>query len=293
MLATPKGRRIVLAVVAIVLLAVAGWWLWENKLRPRYPVGPTVRIATWNLRQFSESRKGMDVSAIADVIRSNQFDLVAIQEVKKDGEAVDRLLNILGSPWRAASLSDVTGNHERFAFIYNSDHVSEIGTPRFIATADAVIFDRVPYQQSFRAGNFDFMLITVHLYYGEGREGRERRRREVETLARFVKKYASFAQEHDVIVLGDLNETRGQENLRYFTSEGWESLNVEPTNLGSKEVYDNLLIDPKYTREWNGRAGAIRFDETRFANDDREAIQRISDHRPVYADFVTSLPDDD
>lgn len=293
-MATRRGRQSLVVLVAVALLALAGWWLWENHLRPRHPVGPTVRIATWNLRQFSESRKGMDVRAIADIIRTNQFDVVAIQEVKKEGEAVDHLLNALGSPWRSTSLSDVTGNHERFAFIYNSDHVSEVGTPHFIATADAVIFDRVPYQQTFRAGNFDFTLVTCHLYYGEGAAGHERRRREMDALARFAQRYATTSAEHDVIVLGDFNETHGgQENLPLFTSQGWVACNADPTNLGGREVYDNIVIDPKYTREWSGTAGSVHFDESRYANDDKQALEHVSDHRPAYADFVTNLPDDD
>ena len=170
-LANRLARRVLLVLALIALVAFGGWWLWEHKLRPRHPVGPTVRIATWNLRQFSTGRRGVDLDAIADIIKSSAFDIVAIQEVKREGEEVDRLLNVLGSPWRATSLSDVTGNHERFVFIYNGDHVQELGTPHFIATADAVIFDRIPYQQTFRAGNFDFTLITCHLYYGEGMSG--------------------------------------------------------------------------------------------------------------------------
>jgi len=47
------------------LLAFAGWWLWENELRPRHPVGPTVRIATWNLGSFPSPPR-VDLRAIAD-----------------------------------------------------------------------------------------------------------------------------------------------------------------------------------------------------------------------------------
>jgi endonuclease/exonuclease/phosphatase family metal-dependent hydrolase len=284
---------VIVGIVIGALLVVGGYYLWYYQLRPRHPVGPTVRIATWNLRQFSESRRGLDVRTIARIIRDSNFDIVAIQEVKKEGAAVDRLLNELGVPWRASSFSDLTGNHERFVFIYNGDHVSEIGTAHFIATADAVIFDRVPYQQTFRAGNFDFTLVTCHLYYGEGAEGYARRRREAHALATFAQNLAARSAEKDVIVLGDFNETRGHTNFDVFASVGMESLNREPSNLGSTEVYDSLIIEPKFTHEWNGVASAVRFDEINFGNDDKTALEKVSDHRPVYADFVTNLPDDD
>ena len=294
LMATRDGRRVLAVLVVAGLLVLGGFWVWEHHLRPRHPVGPTVRIATWNLRQFSEGRSNIDLRAIADVIRSNQFDVVAVQEVKRDAAMVDRLLNVLGSPWRATSFSDVTGNHERFVFLYHGDHVQELGTPHFIATADAVIFDRVPYQQTFRAGNFDFTLVTCHLYYGDGQTGSERRRREAEALARFARQLAERSDEKDVIVLGDFNEMRGAAaNLPVFKASDLEPLNREPTNLSSKQVYDSLLINPSHTREWNGHASAVRFDETTFRGDDRAAARHVSDHRPAFADFVTNLPDDD
>src|SRR4051794_33939657 len=78
---TRQGRVALIVCAIIALLCFAGYWLWENNLRPRHPVGPVVRLATWNLRQFSEDRKPLDLRAVADVITANHFYLVAIQEV--------------------------------------------------------------------------------------------------------------------------------------------------------------------------------------------------------------------
>jgi hypothetical protein len=286
---TPQGRKTLLVLAMVALLIWGGYWLYVNKLRHRHPVGPTVRLATWNLRQFSVERPHVDLRVIANVIKSNNFDLVAIQEVKHNGEEVDRLLNELGIPWRATHLSAMTGNSERFVFVYNGDHVQENGSPHFITASDASVFDRTPYQATFRAGNFDFTLITVHLSYADT----DRRRREAEALSHFVSNVQSWnGSERDVIVLGDFNE-QGRGNLHYFEDIGWESLNHDPSNLSSTETYDTLLIDPKYTGEWNGTAASVHFDETLFGNDDKRALDDVSDHRPTYADFVTNLPDDD
>jgi hypothetical protein len=292
MMRTPQGRRTLLVVALLALVIWAGWWLWQNHLRPRHPVGPTVRLATWNLRQFSPERRNVDLRTIAGVITSNHFDLVAIEEVKREGEEVDRLLNVLGTPWRSTHFSDITGNHERFTFLYNGDDVHEIGSPRFIPQPEASVFDRAPYQQTFRAGQFDFTLIVVHLNYSDPRA----RSREAETLARYAQHLAEFSTEKDVIVLGDFNEehTPAGSNLHYFTELGWESLNHDATNLKGSEVYDTLLIDPKCTREWNGTAASVHFDQQPpFNGEDKRAVDEVSDHRPAYADFVTNLPDDD
>jgi hypothetical protein len=96
-----------------------------------------------------------------------------------------------------------------------------------------------------------------------------------------------------VIVLGDFN-AQSPRDLQPAVSAGLLTLNREPTNLGSSEAYDTLLIDPRFTREWDGDAGAVSFDDIipRY-RDDAEARRKVSDHRPAYADFVTNLPDDD
>lgn len=282
---SPQGRRMLLIFAILLAVLWCGHWAWDRFIRQRHPVGPTVRLATWNLRQFSD-RDNIDLRSIARIITNSKFDLLAIQEVKQNGQEVDRLLNVLGTPWRATSLSPLTGNHERFAFIYNGDHVQEIGSAHFIQSADARVFDRVPYEQTFRAGNFDFTLISAHLSYTDT----QRRRAEAETLARYAYALSRDSSEKDVIVLGDFNE-QGSGNLHFFTDIAWESLNHESTNLASNETYDTLLIDPHFTREWSGTSGSIRFDDS--MSSDKSASETISDHRPAYADFVTNLPDDD
>lgn len=286
LLRSPGGRKFLLVAVIVGLIVWGGYWLWRNEFRRHYPVGPTVRLATWNLREFSDARKYVDLNAIANIIRDNHFDLVAIQEVKKEGEEVDRLVRVLGIPWQAARYSDMTGNYERFAFIYNADHVKEIGTPHFIATTEAVTFDRWPYQDTFSSGNFMFTLIEVHLSYTNV----NRRRQEAQTLARFARQLQQQSPGKDVIVCGDFNEQPPNGNLHYFTDQGWESLNHDPTNLGGTEVYDTFLIDPNYTTEWSGIAGSVPFAEQLYNNNRKRAEEEVSDHRPAYADFVTNLP---
>jgi endonuclease/exonuclease/phosphatase family metal-dependent hydrolase len=302
LLNTPGGRRALLILAVIAAIALAAIWVKEKldarraqgsppATQPTTSTGP-IRIATWNLRKFSDRADNPpDLVTIARIIQSSGFDLVVIQEVQRTGQVVERLRRQLNEPWRHA-VSDRTGNNERYGILYRSDRIELLDGPRLLSGPDAMVFDRAPLLAGFRAGAFDFTVVSVHLWYGD-KANNPRREREAQTLARLASDLAFRGPERDVIVLGDFNEMRADGNLHYFESMGWKRLNTDYTNLGSKEVYDNLLIDPRYTREFMGAAGAVPFDEAYFANDDRAASQAVSDHRPAWAEFATAGPDDD
>lgn len=84
----------------------------------------TVKIATWNLREFGGSKSGgretEPLYYIAEII--SHFDVVALQEVRGNLAALNQLLAILGPDWDHLA-TDVTdgdaGNGERMAFLFN------------------------------------------------------------------------------------------------------------------------------------------------------------------------------
>lgn len=290
-----KGRPqlapiLVLLVLAAVVAAAIYLYRREGVGAPKPPAvaAPgTIRLATWNLKQFTDDSR-TDLRMVSQIIRDANFDLVAIQEVKKTGARVDELLNVLGSPWRATHFSPMTGN-ERFVFIYKGDRLVEIDPPRLIPVSQPGMFERVPYQAYFRAGAFDFTVVSVHLFYSRT----DQRRREAQALAQFAADFLRTSPEKDLIILGDFNEQKSNPNIGLFNSAGLDALIRQPTNLGSKEIFDNLLISLKFTGEWTRTSGVVPFDEMLFGNNDVEARARVSDHRPAYADFSTAGPDDD
>jgi endonuclease/exonuclease/phosphatase family metal-dependent hydrolase len=308
-LADRQARTLVVVALLVGLAAYAGWYVWKRSQDARTASPATapvtnpsgrVRIATWNLRKFSDrddaGQYPPDLVTIAKIIKDNSFDVVAVQEVQlaSGGNAVQKLRRQLGEPWRV-EITAATGNQlkERYAFLYRSDRVELLGTPAIIDGPEAAQFDRRPGVASFRSGSFDFTLVTVHLWYGD-KANNPKRRQEATALARFAKDLAARGPERDVIVLGDFNEMRSGGNLHLFESQGWMRVDRDqPTNLGSNEVYDNILFDLKFTREYADGAGVVRFDETMFGDDDKRAAREVSDHRPVWAEFNTTLGDDD
>lgn len=87
-----------------------------------------VRIATWNIREFDSASYGQRTpeakAYIAEILAN--FDLVAVQEVRRDLDALEDVLRLLGPNWDYIA-TDVTegsaGNNERMAFVFNRDKV--------------------------------------------------------------------------------------------------------------------------------------------------------------------------
>ena len=87
-----------------------------------------VRIATWNIREFDSSSYGyrsQEAKAyIAEIL--SHFDLIALQEIRRDLKALGDIKKLLGPNWDYIA-TDVTesasGNKERMAFLFNHDKV--------------------------------------------------------------------------------------------------------------------------------------------------------------------------
>lgn len=91
--------------------------------------GPeTVRIATWNLRDFGKKKGGRRLNEaiffIAEII--SHFDIVALQEIYRDTAPFRRVMRLLGRDWdyimTDASASS-RGNDERMVFLFRRSKV--------------------------------------------------------------------------------------------------------------------------------------------------------------------------
>lgn len=87
-----------------------------------------VRIATWNIREFDAPSYGYRSweakSYIAEIL--SHFDLVALQEMRRDLGPLEDVMRLLGPNWDYIA-TDVTegtsGNDERMAFLFNRNKV--------------------------------------------------------------------------------------------------------------------------------------------------------------------------
>lgn len=288
------------------------------QLPPRRTDGNLV-VGTWNLRHFGKLHRSWEenpgspkrnlrgLAYIAEVVR--RFDVVALQEIKRETTALRVLVDdFLGPDWGVV-LSDVSagenGNDERLGYLYDRRRVTpsglagEIVLPPIDGLTPAEQFDRTPYVVGFRAGRERFALLTVHIRYGANAADR---RPEIERLAAYTAREirdrarVEGAEETNLIVLGDFNiEARRVEDPLYaaFISSG---LTV-PAPL--RDVQTNYAHDARHYDQiaWfmgdltllsRGAAGVIDYRGTVYKElTSRQVTDRVSDHLPLWVEFVT------
>jgi endonuclease/exonuclease/phosphatase family metal-dependent hydrolase len=277
-------------------------------------------IATWNIRAFggltdkwhagdgdSPRRDLRALSAIAEVI--SRFDVVAVQEVRGDLRALRHALKLLGPNW-GLILTDVTagpqGNDERLAFLYDTRRVRPSGLACELvlpengaAGAGVRQFARTPYAVSFLAGTSTFILVTLHVRYGEAPAERVA---ELTAIARWMADWAGRERDwgHNLLALGDFNiDRRGDALYEAFTSTGLcppDELSDVPRTIFDDEhdrhFYDQIAWfrepsgTPRLTLRYTGRAGAFDFVPRLQAGATRQELSwQISDHYPLWAEF--------
>jgi endonuclease/exonuclease/phosphatase family metal-dependent hydrolase len=276
---------------------------------PLRSVDENVLIASWNIAQFSEKKKARALQYIADICE--RFDIVAIQEVKTNLQGLARLQKMLPGHYQIL-VSDPTGNSERMAFLYDkrtvisTGLVCEIAFNGPIASPNVFQFQRSPYCASFKAGRFDFTLVSVHIAEGssQGEVGLGLREKEIQELVKFIKHEAGRAQgavfDPDFFLVGDFNIQKdgdrffkaltGGEEPRFKMPAGMNNLG---TNFDQTKTFDKIAWIPSDEFEFTGKFGAIPFGGVLYQEPGQAAgaaRKEVSDHLPLWAEFrVTEL----
>jgi endonuclease/exonuclease/phosphatase family metal-dependent hydrolase len=283
-------------------------------------------IGTWNIRHFggitekwttestdSPKRNLRDVLCLAEIV--SRFDVVALQEVKRELRGLRLLMQALGPNW-AFILTDVTkgreGNQERMAFLFDLRRARPSGLAAELvvaieeettATEDTMRkqFARTPYAVSFESQGATCTLVTLHVLYGKDPG---ERLPEIKGIARWLAEWAREGDEFgdNLIALGDFNIDReGDPLYEAFVATG---LRPAPEHAQlPRTIYDKPEAHHHYDQiAWfTGETGSpglkppIRY-ESRGGNFDfRPVLQgslsnvtlswRISDHFPLWASF--------
>jgi endonuclease/exonuclease/phosphatase family metal-dependent hydrolase len=283
---------------------VAGLQRLRGQLDAQVPptsLDTTLRLATWNVREFDSPRYGPRVGEpffyLAEVI--SRFDLVALQEVRRDLSALETLVEHLGHHWRFL-VSDTTegraGNDERLAYLYDTRKVRFTGMAGELVlppveredgtTVPAAQVVRTPFSASFQCGWVRFQLATVHILYGESRADLPARVEEIRAVAQFLADRAKdgVSTAPNLVILGDFNIfDRSNLTMRALTDAGWtvpKPLQELPgTNVPKDKFYDQIAFLPvEHAFVPAGPAGVFDF---------YESVYRDADH----ASYAEEMPD--
>lgn len=159
-------------------------------------------------------------------------------------------------------------------------------------------FVRTPFLVSFQAGWFKFNLCTVHMLYGEGKEGLEQRAKEIAQIARVFQSRAATERRRNkdkqrdedaneaYIVLGDFNIVKaGHATMNALLDNGFampEELQNAPTNMFQTKHYDQIAVLKGHgvVRQKKGVAGVLDVFQVVFrASPDDVAVLKPKDRK--------------
>ena len=269
------------------------------------------RLLTWNIRNLNSDKEDRAIVYISEVIRN--FDIIAIQECKDSLGGLEKLQKQLGNDFRFI-FSDTSGNAERLVFVYNSKRIQFTGLAAEIvmtpgAGRDGVKpeleFDRTPYMASFRINGCNFIVVTVHIYYGEG-SAVKYRLEEIKNIAERLKECSSDtdALDSDYIICGDFNIEKIRQKIKNATGEEpldelfdallsggiiiSDDIRNSPSNLDKTKHFDQIGYHhyKDSTIEFV-RGGVIDFMGAVYVGDSKLKF-KLTDHLPMWAVFNTS-----
>lgn len=199
-------------------------------------------IATWNIRAFDGGMPRLDDSYhyLAEIISA--FDICAIQEIKTDLGPLRRLKNLLGPNWDyfVNDASDNTGgNHERMAFLYNTDKVFFRSLVGELVTDEPLA--RAPFFAAFQAGWFRFTLVSSHVVFGKA--GQEARRaKEITAISDAIARRARN-EDQVYVFLGDMNiEKQNGPAMKALRDGGLDLPPFGPTNMAGDAFFDQIAF---------------------------------------------------
>ena len=252
---------------------------------------PTVRIASFSLEAFGESKlkKAAVTETIARMIR--QFDVIALQHIQsKQQNIVPELLDRVNQSDRRYDycIGPRVGsppNQQQFAFLFDTDRIETdrqqlytIDDPQALVEFDPLVgwfrCKAVPLDKA-----FTFSLVNLRL----DPLANDRERKLLPDLIRSVRQ--DGRSEDDIILLGNFGFSDSE--MSFLTNIGMLfALEGIPTTVTGEAMLDNIVFPIRATDEFTGRTGVVDF--LRQLNLSIDQAFQISTHMPVWAEFFAA-----
>lgn len=315
-----RGLAALLFASVLLLTASAGWAAGENVCNNR----PCIQIGAFNIEwlgtpNFRGCQQGVpnscwplrtrnEVSQIADLFtRVLDLDVVTLIEINTSSRQFGWLKEIAAS--RGYDEFHVGNAQQNVVVMWRRDRVQARGQSRALEVRTSFSLPgncrsnglRAPLAVPLKSGNFDFVVVGVHLKSQRGGDCADRVR--AEQAKDIVGRLTELRQDDpDIIVIGDFNAELSDTSLRPLFAAGFQSLTqAQLRSPGSgpvsylkepfRSVIDHLMVLENTRAEFVPRSTTI-FSAPASQTAYEKYLRHISDHAPVWASFYTDRDDD-
>jgi len=252
--------------------------------------GPRIRIATFNAQALNPTkiRKPQVIDLLARIGR--QFDVLALQEIESETDDVlPRLVNLMNKTGEQYdyAIGPRVGPKEalqQYAFIFNRRTIVIDRSELYTVEDPQNLLTYEPFVGWFRANGppaseaFTFSIVNFKIDQGTALQERS-------YLVNLLSAVRNDGRnEDDVILAGDLQGAPGAIGELDRVPDLVFAVRDVPTNVSGTAAWDNLAFQKDATGEFSGDSGV--FDFLRKYNLSMDQAMEVSDHLPVYADFL-------
>ena len=295
-----KGKAIGIGFVfvSVIVIASYGTIIFNQDLAVE---AETMKIAAFNIQIFGQTKsQKQDVMAVLrDIIR--EFDIVLIQEIRDASEQTIQnfieTINQMEGPDYSFIRSERVGrtsSKDAYAYIYNTETIQFTQESDYVYNDVDDFFEREPYIASFKAGNFDFVLVGIHTKPDDAYN-------EIGNLTSVVSSIQSAnPNEYDIIVMGDFNadgsyfDEDDTSNLFKASEYNWIITNSMDTMVKTNYTYDRIvLLGATLNHEYYADSAQVFYFDQAYGLNNQTFVSEVSDHYPVFAQYKTNLFDDD
>lgn len=264
----------------------------------------TLLLATWNIREFDSAKYGArcieSLYLIAEIL--DHFDIIAVQEVRADLQALKQVMGLLGKWWDVV-FTDVTygraGNDERMALLFDTRKVrfsglaGEVVLPEGAGRRPVTQLARTPFVCGFKCSWISFDVCTVHTYYGSATPNEPRRLAEIKNLAATLASRADAGDNANIVLLGDFNIfSRKDKTYRALLDAGFTVPAAltdlkRGSNVKQDKEYDQIAFLERKRRFVVKRAGIFNFYKSVFRDGDEALWKPVMGAAKRYNDWRT------
>lgn len=290
---------------------------------------PCIQIGSYNLELFGSQRKpygGVDRGPRSDqeldrlverIATTLDLEVVVFQEINKTSDEWAKFKSKLAAHGYKFLEGDSSDRKQFVVLAWDADEVAlQDGLAGELSVRNEFDLDngcheeglRKPLAARFKAGEFDFWIVGVHLKSRSGTPLCTSRIRaeQCQDLVAAINTLVESTGERDVLIVGDCNEELGHDSFAALVDAGFISQMKFLADHSAKGSYiktANLnqsddLIDHVWLRYWNTREVVKHSANVMPIGSQAEAKKYIieqSDHVPVWVSFRIDedLDDDD